>query len=204
MSRLITRTIGASVGLVAVLAWSPQARAQEEEEAPAAEVAQPAPDTPSVRVAQDDSHTVQPASRGRSESPPSHARAGASLMLTGLLTFGLSYVPAAFVANESTLSTDRKLTVPFGGPWMDLLARPGCGAVSGNCGGETAYQALLMFDGFFQVLSGIEVLAGLVEMGQDDTPAASKKATKSDAASLHVTPSSLGAGGYGLAAFGKF
>jgi hypothetical protein len=197
MSRLITRTMGASVGLAAVLAWSPQAHAQEQaEEAPATEVAQPAAEAPAVRIAASETYAAKPA---RKESPPNHARAGASLMLTGLLTFGASYAPAAYVANESSLSLDRKLTVPFAGPWMDLLSRPGCGP-TGSCGGETAYEALLMFDGFFQVLSGIEVLAGLVEMSQDDSP--SKRTPKAEA--LRVTPSSMGAGGYGLAAFGKF
>jgi hypothetical protein len=198
MSRLITRTIGASIGLVAVLAGSSPSLAQEEDESSTAG------NTPTV----EETATPSAAPTGAVARPPKkedlhpHAHAGASLMLTGIVTLGLSYGPAVYVGNESTLASDRKLQTPFAGPWMDLVSRPGCMSAA-YCGNEPAYQALLMFDGFFQALSGIELLAGLIEMGQDDPPSGKAPAPKAEAA-VHVSPSALGAAGYGVTAFGNF
>jgi hypothetical protein len=190
MSRLITRTIGVSIGLVAMLGSSPSLAQEEESTAAAAEDAATSPAATSAGA--------RPAKK---EDPRSHAHAGANLMLTGIVTLALSYGPAVYIGNESTLAADRRLQTPFAGPWIDLVSRPGC-ASAANCGSEPGYQALLMFDGFFQALSGIEILAGLIELGQEDYRAA--KPPKAEARALHVSPSALGASAYGVTAFGSF
>jgi hypothetical protein len=195
MSRLITRTIGATIGLVALLGSSPSL-AQDEESSTAG--AASAEETSTSPVA-----TSAAARTAKKEDPRSHAHAGANLMLTGIVTLALSYGPAVYVGNESTLTADHRLQTPFAGPWIDLVSRPGC-ASSANCGSEPGYQALLMFDGFFQALSGIEILAGLIELGQEDYRAPKPPPPKAEAATLRVSPSTLGAAGYGLSAFGSF
>jgi hypothetical protein len=200
MTRLIARTIGA-VGLFAVIAWSPASFADDE---PSSDTETPAPAEATTPAAA--ASTASTASSGHAETPlRKHAQMGAALTLTGVLTLGLSYGPAVYVAQESKLATDRKLQVPVAGPWLDLAARPQCYS-GGNCGNEGGYTALLMFDGFFQALAAIEIVAGLVEMAQEDY-AAPKKATappKAEAASMRVSPATLGVGGYGLAAVGRF
>jgi hypothetical protein len=218
MTRLITRIVGASIGLFATLAWSSPSLADEssssapETPADTPPPAAPAPATGAVAStgAVVPSHAAvangavvtrvapQPYPK---EGGRNHVRTGASLLLTGMVTFGLSYAPAAYVASDSQLPADRKLQIPFAGPWLDLMNRPGCGMPGVNCGNESGYTALLLIDSFFQALSAVEALAGLIELGQED-PA--PRAPKSDEATLHLAPAALGATSYGLSAFGKF
>jgi hypothetical protein len=198
MTRLIARSIGA-VGLFAAIAWSPPIFADDETSA--------ATTTPEADEATTTSSAPSTTAAKHAETPlHKHAQMGAALTLTGFVTLGLSYGPAVYVAEESHLSLDRKLQVPVVGPWLDLAARPQCYS-GGNCTNEGGYTALLMFDGFFQALAAIEIVAGLVEMAQDDYPATSKAAAAAPpkaATALRVAPAALGPGGYGFAAMGRF
>jgi hypothetical protein len=124
-----------------------------------------------------------------------------ALLGTGIVTFGVAYVPAVVVAGESSQSVDHHLYVPVVGPWLDLANRPGCGPGSIACDTETTNKVLLATDGIFQGLGVISVVAAflspeheraVVETGSTDKP------------TLHVSPAQIGAGGYGLRAFGQF
>jgi len=122
------------------------------------------------------------------------------LIGSGLVTFGLSYIPAVIVAGTSDTSADHHLYVPIVGPWLDLGDRPGCGG-AGNigCDTETTYKVLLVADGLFQSIGAITTVWGFLtpERREVVTTAAVDKPT------VHVTPTSVGTG-YGLAAFGSF
>jgi hypothetical protein len=135
------------------------------------------------------------------ESPPPAIGTGGTLLLAGVVTFGLSYVPAVMTASESTFALDKQLYVPVVGPWLDLANRPNCGVGSLPCNSEIANQALLIVDGFFQGLAVIQVLAGLGAVAHDTATAVAKV---DDTPTVHVRPAQVGAGGYGLAAIGKF
>src|SRR5580698_9865082 len=62
------------------------------------------------------------------ESPPPAIGTAGTLLLSGAVTFGFSYVPAVMTASESTFAIDKQLYVPVVGPWLDLANRPNCGA----------------------------------------------------------------------------
>jgi hypothetical protein len=192
--------LGASVGSIAALAWSLPAHAQGT--APTKQVALAATSAASPHLVEDDTPGAGDSQQGRAAGAEEarHEDLGASLMLTGIVTFGLSYVPALYVGNDSNLLADRKLQIPVAGPWLDLYSRPGCGATGVNCRNESGYTALLMIDGLAQALSAIEVMAALVELAQED-PQAPKE---SEEAKVRVMPASFGPGGYGMAAIGKF
>lgn len=122
------------------------------------------------------------------------------LIGSGLITFGVSYIPALIVAGTSDTSADHHLYVPIVGPWLDLGDRPGCGAGHIGCDTETTDKVLLVFDGIFQGIGAITTVWGFLTPEHREvttTTAAADKPT------VHVTPASLGTG-YGLAAFGSF
>ena len=134
------------------------------------------------------------------ESPPPAIGTAGTLLLSGAVTFGLSYVPAVMTASESTLAIDKHLYVPVVGPWLDLANRPNC-SLNLSCNTETGSQALLVVDGIFQGLAVIQVLAGLGAVARDTATAVAKS---DDQPTVRVRPAQLAAGGYGLAAIGKF
>src|ERR1700722_10885475 len=49
-----------------------------------------------------------------------------AMVESGVVMFGLSYVPAVVVGATSGLSADKSLLVPIAVPWIDLTQRPGC------------------------------------------------------------------------------
>jgi hypothetical protein len=120
------------------------------------------------------------------------------LIATGLLTFGLSYIPSVIVAGTSDVSADHHLYVPLAGPWLDLGDRPGCGSGQIGCDTETTYKVLLVLDGVFQGLGALTTVAGFLSPEHHVLVAAD-----SDKPTLHVAPASV-ASGYGVAAFGSF
>jgi hypothetical protein len=125
-----------------------------------------------------------------------------ALIGTGLVTFGLAYVPAVVIAGESSLPADHHLFVPIAGPWINLANRPPCGAGNLACGTETANRALLVVDGMFQGLGVLTTLAGLftTERVVTTTPMTGKERGPT----IHFAPAQMGAGGVGAAAFGSF
>jgi hypothetical protein len=126
---------------------------------------------------------------------------GADALITaGVITFGLAYVPAVATASMSTLPVDKHLIVPVAGPWIDLASRPNCSPGGLSCNAEIGNQALLIVDGFFQGLALIQILAGVGQASREVTVPVAKLENKP---TVHVQPAQV-AGGYGLAAFGKF
>jgi hypothetical protein len=212
MTRLITRILGTSIGVFATLAWSSPSFADDPSPSTSQVPADTTPATasaPANSAASSNSAVVSSGAvvahagpqRLPKEGGRSHVRLGASLLLTGIVTFGLSYGPAAYVASDAKLLADRKLQVPFAGPWLDLASRPACGMSGVNCGNESGYTALLLMDSFFQALSAVEVFAGLVELAQEEP---TYKPPKVEEASVRIAPTPFGAGSYGLSAIGKF
>ena len=90
------------------------------------------------------------------ESPPAAGAAGPAVLFSGLVTFGLSYVPAVMTASESGVPVDKQLYVPVAGPLIDLGTRPTCGPATVSCSAEIGNQALLIADGFFQGLAVVQ------------------------------------------------
>src|SRR6516162_3853198 len=64
------------------------------------------------------------------EKPETYTGPNRALISTGLVTFGLAYVPAVIVAGTSSLPADNHLYIPVAGPWLNLADRPACGAPS--------------------------------------------------------------------------
>jgi hypothetical protein len=137
----------------------------------------------------------------RAESPTAAQSGGAALLATGVITLGLAYIPASTIATTSTLAIDKQLLVPIAGPWIDLANRPNCGPRGLSCDAEIGNQALLIVDGFFQGLALIQILAGAAQVSRDASVPVAKIEEKP---SVRVQPAQLGAGGYGLAALGRF
>jgi hypothetical protein len=122
-----------------------------------------------------------------------------SLIGTGLVTLGLSYIPAVVVASKSTQPADHHLFVPVAGPWLNLANRPPCGAEGIPCEAETTNKVLLGVDGVFQGIGVLTVLAGIFSPEHE-----AEVVSTSGKPSVHVAPARMGAGGYGVTAFGAF
>lgn len=120
------------------------------------------------------------------------------LIGSGLITFGLSYIPSVIVAGTSDLSADHHLYVPIAGPWLDLGDRPGCGPGQIGCDTETTYKVLLVVDGVFQGVGALTTVAGFLSPEHHELVTAD-----SDKPTLHIAPASV-ASGYGVAVFGSF
>ncbi len=130
---------------------------------------------------------------------PVETRPNVPLITTGLVTFGLSYVPALVVAGESTQSADHNLYIPVAGPWLDIANRPSCGGGGPDCTTETTDKVLIGVSGVFQGVGAVMTVLGLL------TPERSEVVTaaKADKPTIHVSPTSVGTG-YGLGAVGTW
>src|ERR1700677_1361026 len=146
----------------------------------------PPPDPPPAPVV-----TEQTTSQA---SGPSWAMVG-----SGVVIFGLSYVPALVVGASSSLGADQALFVPIAGPWMDFAQRPGCPA-AGSCNAETTNKVLLAVDGVFQAIGAITIVSGFLTPAHE-TPTVRSASTEP---TWRLTPASMGAGGYGMQALGTF
>jgi hypothetical protein len=121
------------------------------------------------------------------------------VITTGLVTFGLSYVPALVVAGESTQSADHNLYVPIAGPWMDIANRPQCGNPGGpDCTTETTDKVLIGVDGVFQGVGAVMTVLGLLTPETHEVVAAKQEEPK-----LQISPTRVGSG-YGLGAVGTW
>jgi hypothetical protein len=192
------RIIVASAGLAAAaaLVWSNPSRADD------VVVAQPAPAPAPAQS------TTVVATGGAGETPAYYQGPDRRLISSGLITFGLSYIPAVVVAGTSDTSADHHLYVPVIGPWLDLGDRPGCGSGHIGCDTETTYKVLLVLDGIFQDLGILTAASGLLmpEHHVAVVSEADKKQAAIDAnkPTVHVSPSEVANGAYGVAAFGSF
>jgi len=122
------------------------------------------------------------------------------LLRGGAWTLGLSYVPALVVAIESSRPEDRYLFAPVAGPWIDFAKR-NCSGTS--CDHETLYKALLATDGVIQGIGALEILGSFLFVEHSVASSSAEADRPKTAFELHVVPKTY-AGGYGLAAIGKF
>jgi hypothetical protein len=145
-------------------------------------------------LAQPDAETATEASGLESHSPNAPDR---PLLGAGIFLLATSYLPATAVAGASDRQADQRLFIPVAGPWLDLAQRGPC--VLG-CGSEMAYRSLIVTDGILQGLGAFMTLVGLLA---DDDPADLATAATNRDRPLRVSPA-IGAGSYGLTAFGSF
>jgi hypothetical protein len=194
----IRRSAIAGIGFAVALAWASSSFAEDNTDGQA----EPAPGITETRTFGASSAVVE---RGSSDAPEEGSRrnsaSSSKLLLSGFITFGLAYIPSVMTANTSGIAVDQQLYVPVAGPWIDLATRPNCGPGSMSCSTETANQALLIADGFFQGLAVIQVLAGLAALGHD---AMTAEAAPDDKPAVRVSPAQVGREAYGLAAMGQF
>jgi len=122
------------------------------------------------------------------------------LVASGIVVFGVAYVPSVVVAGASGLNADRTLVVPIAGPWIDFAARPPC-APATSCNQENTSRVLLVVDGVFQAVGALTVLDGLLSRVHESTT--TTVARPITAPTLHLEPTHVGTG-YGMAAIGSF
>ncbi|HEX3771354.1 MAG TPA: hypothetical protein VHV30_10835, partial [Polyangiaceae bacterium] len=96
------------------------------------------------------------------ESRDAYTGPNRRLIGSGLVTFGVSYIPALIVAGTSDVSADHHLYVPIVGPWLDLGDRPECGAGHIGCDTETTNKVLLVVDGLFQGIGAVTTVWGFL------------------------------------------
>jgi hypothetical protein len=180
----------------AAIVLLPSAAGAQEVVTPGPVIVQQAPPQPAPATVV----VVRPA-RPVSEETTSEATGPSMAMVgSGLVLFGLSYVPALVVGTSSRLDADHTLVVPIAGPWMDLAQRPGCYASGSACNGENTSKVLLVTDGVLQAASVLVTLSGLFAPAYQTTTVQSAKITEP---TLHLTPAAMGSG-YGMAALGTF
>lgn len=134
------------------------------------------------------------------ERAPSYTGPNVPLITTGLVTFGLAYVPALVVAGESSQSADHNLYIPVAGPWLDIANRPQCGNGGPDCTTETTDKVLIGVSGVFQGVGAVMTVIGLLTPEHNDVVTT---AAKNDSPTIHVSPTSVGSG-YGLGAVGTW
>jgi hypothetical protein len=147
---------------------------------------------------------VAPAAGTQTNSETVTQKGGPSriMLASGIITFGVTYGAGAIVAATSPLSADQQMFVPIAGPWMDLFDRPDCGGSTGrSCNVETTYKVLIVADGIGQAIGALTVVEAFLNPEVHTT---THSVTASEKPSFRVTPASLGAGGYGMLAFGNF
>jgi hypothetical protein len=120
-----------------------------------------------------------------------------SLLHSGVVTLGASYIPAFIVAVESPRSFDRQLFIPVAGPWMDFATRK-----CSDCEHERLNKALLITDGIFQGIGALNILGAFL-FPETRVYAKNTSYPASQQARLSLAPTRM-AGGYGLTAVGSF
>jgi hypothetical protein len=203
MNRLMK--IGASVILgIGFLAHGGAARAEDTViVTPAAPAPAPAP-TPIVVVqpAPDPVVVAAPQTRYSETSTVNEGPRYNMLVVSGLVTFGVSYGAAVAVAATSDHQGDKRLYVPVVGPWLDLADRGSCTIGSSACDGETTSKVLIVVDGIFQGAGLLAVVGGVLAPGGSSS--SHSTSTSVSRTGVHFAPVSFGAGAPGLAAFGQF
>jgi hypothetical protein len=122
-----------------------------------------------------------------------------ALFHSGLFIFGAPYVASVIVATGSDHPGDSNLYIPVAGPWMDLANRGTCGIPGGqSCENETVNKVLLVFDGVFQGLGGLDIVGAFV------FPETRTVSTVSSQPRVVVAPAYWGRSGYGFSAVTTF
>lgn len=116
-----------------------------------------------------------------------------SLIGSGMVMFGASYIPSVIVAAESSRPGDTSLYIPVAGPWMNLSRRdeqcPG-----GRCANDMPNKVLLVADGLFQGFGALQVLGGFLFP---------TTRTVTQTSNVHVLPN-VGSNHVGITAVGSF
>jgi hypothetical protein len=155
--------------------------------------------------------TALPAVASAQEAPPPPATVttqettsqatGPSMAMveSGVVMFGLAYVPAVVVGATSGLTADKSLFVPVAGPWIDLTQRPGC-APGTSCNSEITAKVLIITDGVIQAIGALTIVGGLLTTAHETTTVQRAASTRP---TFHLSPAQLGTG-YGMVALGSF
>lgn len=124
-------------------------------------------------------------------------RTNTAPILTGAVTFGLSYGAAVMVAATTDSDANDRLYVPLLGPWLAMADRPDCPVEDESCDSETTKKILLGVDGVFQAAGAISLVYGLL------TP---RRYTRTTVAGREVefVPVSMQGGGKGFGLTGTF
>jgi len=127
------------------------------------------------------------------------------LLRSGIWILGLSYVPAVIVAAESNRAGDKHLYIPVAGPWMDLASRSNC-PMNVTCSNETTNKVLIVADGVFQALGAFNILGAFIspEKRTVSVGLSEHSSSKVSNLSIHVFPTRVSMGTYGLAAVCSF
>jgi hypothetical protein len=120
------------------------------------------------------------------------------LVVSGVVIFGVSYIPAVAVGAVSDLDADRTLFVPVAGPWINLTQRPDCSGGS-VCNHENTNKVLLVTDGVFQALGVLTTISGFLIPTQRTTVR-----TADSGPTWQLSPASFGKGSYGMKVVGTF
>ena len=121
------------------------------------------------------------------------------MVASGIVIFGVSYLPVVVVGATSGLDADHTLFVPIAGPWIDFAQRPGCSPAS-QCNGENTDRVLLAVDGVLQGVGALTVIGGLLATAHETKTVRAARLVPS----LQVAPARLGPSGYGVVAAGAF
>jgi hypothetical protein len=124
------------------------------------------------------------------------------MLFSGVLTLGVTYGAGVIVASTSDRDADHRMFVPIVGPWMALFDRGDCGGTTGrSCDTETTYKVLIVADGVGQALGALMIVDSFFNPA---TKTVSHTSTAKDKPTVHLTPTAMGAGGYGMLAVGSF
>ena len=116
-----------------------------------------------------------------------------SLIGSGLVMFGASYLPSVVVAAESNRRGDTSLYTPVAGPWMNLAQRDSqCRGE--RCANDMPNKVLLVADGLFQGFGALQVLGGFLFP---------TTRTVTQTSNVHVLPN-VGSSHVGITAVGSF
>jgi len=152
----------------------------------------------SLARAQDAVVVAAPPAETHSETVTQKGGPSRIMLASGLVTFGVTYGAGAIVAATSPVSADQRMFVPLVGPWMDVFDRPGCG---NSCDMETTYKVLIVFDGIGQAIGALTIIDAFLN---PEVHTETRTVTALSTPTIHVSPASLGAGGYGMLAAGTF
>jgi hypothetical protein len=131
------------------------------------------------------------------ESETTTTEVRSNVIVTGALTFGISYGIAAFAAAESDRDSDKRMYVPLLGPWLALADRGDCPVDQQSCDSETTDKVLMVIDGVFQAAGVVTAVYGVLSP-RTVTVHHSNSAKRE----VHMVPLSMGHGssaGFGLA-----
>ncbi len=122
------------------------------------------------------------------------------MFFTGAAVFAGAYGASVIVAANDDKRGNDRLYVPVVGPWLALNDRGSCDITLSKCDNETTAKVLLVADGVFQAAGIIGMLDGILQPSSHRVIARTAKVDTK----VHVTPTTMGNDGQGVAVFGHF